>query len=101
MKQHHFNRRSGDFDDFAQFATGQPHQNGGGVSPDGIEPDYGYEEDEMDFTPQNGYAADEQGQTQIRFVPYQENDQEPTNEKKAPKERYEMKISIIANVNEN
>ena len=74
--------RADDFDEFGQFATGQPHQNGGGVSPDGIEYDNGYEEDELDFTPQNGYVADEP-----EFVPYQEETPAPVKEKKAPKER--------------
>ena len=74
-------RSPDDLDEFAQFARGQPHQNGGGgVSPDEIEPDYGYEDDEMDFTPQNGYIGDEQ-----EFVPYHE--EQPVKEQKAPKER--------------
>ena len=81
-----YTRSPGDFDDFAQFSRGQPHHNGGGVSPDGIDEDYGYEEeDEMDFTPQNGYIADEP-----EFVPYHEDEEQlkqPTNDKKAPKER--------------
>ena len=77
--------RSDDLDDFAQFATGHPHQNGGGISPDGIEHDYGYEDDEMDFTPQNGYIPDEP-----EFVPYHEEEPKPDTEKKAPKERYDI-----------
>ena len=79
--------RSDDLDDFAQFATGQPHQNGGGISPDGIEHDYGYEDDEMDFTPQNGYIPDEP-----EFVPYHEEEPKPAPETKAPKERYDLSI---------
>ena len=82
-------RSPDDLDEFAQFASGQPHQNGGGVSPDEIEPDYGYEEDEMDFTPQNGYIADEQ-----EFVPYHEEEPQPAKDKKAPKERYGEWISF-------
>ena len=81
--------RSNDFDEFAQFSGGQPHQNGnGGVSPDNIEPDYGYEEEEMDFTPQNGYIADEPD-----FEP-ERGEREPSiplpriKDQKEPKERY-------------
>ena len=79
------NYRSPDsVDEFSQFADNRPHQNGGGVSPDGIEEDYGYEEDEIDFTPQNGYIADEP-----EFVPYHE-EEEPQPATKAPKERYNI-----------
>ena len=79
-------RSPDDLDEFAQFAGGQPQQNGGGVSPDGIEEDYQYEEDEIDFTPQNGYIADEP-----EAVHYQE-EEEPEPAKKAPKERYAISV---------
>ena len=79
-------RSPDDLDEFAQFARVQPQQNGGGVSPDGIEEDYQYEEDEIDFTPQNGYIADEP-----EAVHYQE-EEEPQPAKKAPKERYVISV---------
>ena len=90
LKQRNFNFvRSNDFDEFAQFSGGQPHQNGnGGVSPDNIEPDYGYEEEEMDFTPQNGYIADEPDFEQERGVREPSIPLPRIKDQKEPKERY-------------